>query len=217
MCKAEGRLLLHGPLCSSWHWEGSLCLQNVCYCSSNDMAQHPRRLICGNCTIRNSNLAHTHTHTHTQIVVMVMCWCRAVGKKMFRQTKEPEEEKKSGGGGADLGPCSPDAPRPYEQAFCAPLLVSPVISSGAPRPGTWEVSISEGEKYGREMADPILPTACDFYRKCRALLHAANLRHGTGGFTSPPKKGLLRIFSPEKSDGFSRVWTRELGYQRPAC
>jgi hypothetical protein len=25
------------------------------------------------------------------------------------------------------------------------------------------------------------------------------------GFTSPPKEGVLRIFSPEKSDGFGRV------------
>ena len=32
----------------------------------------------------------------------------------------------------------------------------------------------------------------------RDLLHAANLRHGTDGFTSPPKEGLLRIFSPLK-------------------
>jgi hypothetical protein len=30
-------------------------------------------------------------------------------------------------------------------------------------------------------------------------------RHGTDGFTSPPKEGVLRIFSPEKSDGFDRV------------
>jgi hypothetical protein len=29
----------------------------------------------------------------------------------------------------------------------------------------------------------------------RDLLHAANLRHGTDGFTSPPKEGMLRIFS----------------------
>jgi len=42
------------------------------------------------------------------------------------------------------------------------------------------------------------------------------LRHETDGFTSPPKEGLLRIFSPLKSDGFGRVRTRELGYQRPA-
>ena len=32
----------------------------------------------------------------------------------------------------------------------------------------------------------------------RNLLHAANLRHGTDGFTSPPKGGVLRIFSPLK-------------------
>jgi hypothetical protein len=37
------------------------------------------------------------------------------------------------------------------------------------------------------------------------ILHAANLRNGTGGFTSPPKESMLRIFSPEKSDGFGRV------------
>jgi len=32
----------------------------------------------------------------------------------------------------------------------------------------------------------------------RDLSHAANLRHGTDGFTSPPKEGVLRIFSPLK-------------------
>ena len=31
-------------------------------------------------------------------------------------------------------------------------------------------------------------------RKFRDLLHAANLRHETDGFTSPPKEGVLRIF-----------------------
>ena len=35
-------------------------------------------------------------------------------------------------------------------------------------------------------------------RNSRDLLHAANLRHGTDGFTSPPKEGLLKIFSPLK-------------------
>ena len=47
------------------------------------------------------------------------------------------------------------------------------------------------------------------------LLHAVNLRHGTDGFTSPLKEGTLRIFSPEKFDGFGWVWSRERGYQRP--
>jgi hypothetical protein len=30
----------------------------------------------------------------------------------------------------------------------------------------------------------------------RVLLHAINLRHGTDGFTSSPKEGVLRILSP---------------------
>jgi hypothetical protein len=38
----------------------------------------------------------------------------------------------------------------------------------------------------------------------RVLLHAANLRHGANSFTSLLKEGMLRIFSPEKSDGFGR-------------
>jgi hypothetical protein len=37
------------------------------------------------------------------------------------------------------------------------------------------------------------------------FLHAENLRHGTDGFTSSPKEGMLRIFSPEKFDGFGQV------------
>jgi hypothetical protein len=39
----------------------------------------------------------------------------------------------------------------------------------------------------------------------KEFLHATKLRHGKDGFTSPPKEGMLRIFSPEKSDGFRRV------------
>jgi hypothetical protein len=37
------------------------------------------------------------------------------------------------------------------------------------------------------------------------FLPATKLRHGTDGFTSLPKEGLLRIFLPEKSDSFSQV------------
>jgi hypothetical protein len=59
------------------------------------------------------------------------------------------------------------------------------------------------------MADPILPTACDFHGKCRDLLHAANLGHGKDGFTSPPKEDMLRIFfrlkNPAVSAGFEPV------------
>ena len=38
----------------------------------------------------------------------------------------------------------------------------------------------------------------DFHVTFRDLLYAANLRHGINGFTSPPKEGVLRIFSPWK-------------------
>ena len=78
------------------------------------------------------------------------------------------------------------------------LLVSPTSETTRANPsnGRWN--------YGREMAE-------NFARKLRhprhfwVLLHAVNLRHGTDGFTSPPKEGALRTFSPEKSDGFGRV------------
>jgi hypothetical protein len=36
----------------------------------------------------------------------------------------------------------------------------------------------------------------DFHGTFNDLLHAANLRHGTDDFASPPKEGVLRIFSP---------------------
>ena len=47
----------------------------------------------------------------------------------------------------------------------------------------------------------------EFCRKWRlSFLHAVNLRHGTDGFTSPPKEGALRIFfrpkNPTASAGF---------------
>ena len=54
---------------------------------------------------------------------------------------------------------------------------------------------SERWNCGRERCPVIFPK----FRlplKFRDLLHAANLRHGTVGFTSPPKEGVLRIFSP---------------------
>ena len=52
---------------------------------------------------------------------------------------------------------------------------------------------SERWNCGRKSCSVILPK----FRlppKFRDLLHAANLRHGTDGFTSPPKEGVLRIF-----------------------
>jgi hypothetical protein len=51
-----------------------------------------------------------------------------------------------------------------------------------------------------KIADSILRTTFDFHGKCTDLLHAAKLRHGTDGFTSLPKEGMLWIFMwPEKN------------------
>jgi hypothetical protein len=44
----------------------------------------------------------------------------------------------------------------------------------------------------------------DFHVNHRVLLHAAKLRHGTDGFTSPPKEGMLwniRLKNPTASVG----------------
>ena len=52
---------------------------------------------------------------------------------------------------------------------------------------------SERWNCGREICPAIL-SKFRLSRKFRNLLHAANLRHGTDGFTSPPKEGMLRVF-----------------------
>jgi hypothetical protein len=54
-----------------------------------------------------------------------------------------------------------------------------------------------GTLCGREMFRQISPRT-RLPRHSRDLLHAANMRHGTDGFTSPPKEGVLRSFSPLK-------------------
>ena len=50
---------------------------------------------------------------------------------------------------------------------------------------------------GREC--PVILPKWRLPRYFRDLLHVANLRHGTDDFTSPPKEGVLRIFSPLKN------------------
>ena len=76
-----------------------------------------------------------------------------------------------------------------------------------------ETSTSEGGNYYQ-----ILLANSNLRKSARIFLHVAKLAHGTDSFTSPPKEGILRIFqTPEKSNGFGRVWTRELGFQWPVC
>ena len=56
------------------------------------------------------------------------------------------------------------------------------------------------------MADEFCLKMPDFHITFRDLLNAVNLRHGTNGFTSLPKEGVLRIFftlkNPTTSVGF---------------
>jgi len=59
---------------------------------------------------------------------------------------------------------------------------------------TREILVAKGGTAGEKDVQ-ILPKF-RLPRKFRDFLHAANLRHGTGGFASPPKEGVLRIFFP---------------------
>jgi hypothetical protein len=79
---------------------------------------------------------------------------------------------------------------------------------------------AEGETLlGREMFRQI-SSRIRLPRNSRDLLHAANLRHVTGDYTSPLKKGVLRIFSPLKIRRFRpdlnpRNWVPEVSTLRP--
>jgi len=50
-----------------------------------------------------------------------------------------------------------------------------------------------------EKCPVILPKYRFIHVTFRDLLHAVKLRHGTDGFTSPPKEGVLRIFFRPKN------------------
>jgi hypothetical protein len=56
-----------------------------------------------------------------------------------------------------------------------------------------EVELYWARKYSRKFC-----LNAEFHVTFRDLSHAANLRHGTAGFTSPPKESVLGIFSPWK-------------------
>jgi len=67
-----------------------------------------------------------------------------------------------------------------------PTFATRRLHTRAPSGGRWNC--------GREMSGNFaeITTSMPF----RDLLHAIKLRHGNDGFTSPPKEGVLRIFSP---------------------
>jgi len=119
----------------------------------------------------------------------------------------------------------------YRWVFSAGRLLQSAVASGTSKPQlggpvirTFQLPPPGVPHFWNDASEPQQRKVELWARNCRefcrkwplprhvwVLLHAVNLRHETGGFTSPPKEGALRIFSPEKSDGFGR----ELGYQRP--
>ena len=112
-------------------------------------------------------------------------------------------------GAVACGTSNPQPGGPVIRTFQLPPPGIPHVWNDASEPQQRKVELwaRKGREFCRKWRLP---------RQFWVLLHAVNLRHGTYGFTSPPKEGVLRIISPEKSDGFGRVWTRELEYQRPA-
>ena len=80
------------------------------------------------------------------------------------------------------------------KAYCAILVgrsnfrhqASPRVS---PRESTQRRKV---ELWARSVRSVCLNA--DFHVTFRDLLHAVKLRHGTDGFASPPKEGVLRIF-----------------------
>ena len=68
----------------------------------------------------------------------------------------------------------------------SPLVISP------------EILVAKGGTMWARNGWWILHEMTEFHIAFRNLLHAVNLQHGTDGFTSPPKEGVLRIFSPWK-------------------
>jgi hypothetical protein len=68
-----------------------------------------------------------------------------------------------------------------------PTFATRRLHARAPSGGRWNC--------GREMSENFAYYS-EFHVTFRDLLHAVKLRHWTDGFTSPPKEGVLRIFSP---------------------
>jgi len=113
----------------------------------------------------------------------------------------------------------------YRWVFSAGRFLQSAVTSGTshPQPGgpvirTFQLSPPGVPHAWNDASEPQQRKMEIWVRNCRefwgnwrlprhfwVLLHVVNLRHRTDGFTSPPKEGVMRIFSPEKSDGFGRV------------
>jgi hypothetical protein len=85
-------------------------------------------------------------------------------------------------------------------AAFAQLLLNPDSSARSQS----HVGVKQGRDMGEKHGCPILLTK-HLFHACKVLLHAVNQLHGTDGFTSPLKEGVLQILSPLKSIVLGRV------------
>ena len=86
----------------------------------------------------------------------------------------------------------PDALQP--KAYCRnPGLQSFLLAP--PGVSTRDLVVKGGTTWVRN-GRWILSENARLPRNIQGLLHAINLQHGTNGFISLPKEGVLRIFSP---------------------
>jgi hypothetical protein len=95
-------------------------------------------------------------------------------------------------GPAGTPPIALQPSRPF--VLLTPFLVSPFISRGAPRQRGKKPLLAKGEVWARNNQPVKFSQTIRLPRNCRVLLHAAKLRHGTDGCSSPQKEGMLRIF-----------------------
>jgi hypothetical protein len=77
-----------------------------------------------------------------------------------------------------------------------------------------EPSISEGGNFRAWNVRIIWPERSDFHVIQQGSF---SCRKSSTALLPFRMKACWRFLRPKKSDGFGRVWTRDLGYQRPAC
>jgi hypothetical protein len=110
--------------------------------------------------------------------------------------------------------------RGYHPVAPRPIAAGPLCSAFQFRPSSPEALYAKRHERSISVKDGItgdkwpvnLVCDSDFHVNHRVFLHAANLQHGTDGFTPLRWKACCGFFSPEKPDGFGRVRTRELRY-----
>jgi hypothetical protein len=104
-----------------------------------------------------------------------------------------------------------DVLQPCRLIVLAQLWKSPLAPPGILTPTTTRRPLKGKGGTAGEKWPVILLTNGKFHAICRDLLHAANLRHGTDGFISPLKEGMLRIFLLWK------MWQLWLGSNPQTC